>query len=97
MPTSIKRRLKKRLCYRAARMIRPVIVAYADLFLAEEDSGPEMPRYDTSSTISGHFEVAANAEHTTPVTFGFSSMRRAHEGHRAEQAAPRAPRWPPGV
>lgn len=96
MPTSRRRRIKKRACYRLARMIRPVIVAYIDLYLDDEDSGPEMPAADPRSTVYGQFEVAANSEHRTPVAFGFTSMRRAH-GDRTDQASQGASRWPPGV
>lgn len=98
MPTSRRRRLKKRLAYRAARIIRPVIVAYVDLYLDDEVGGPEKPGTDPRSTVYGQFEVAANVDHTTPLTFGFSSDRRAHaERDRARPGTASASRWPPGV
>lgn len=57
---TIRRRLKKRACYRLARMIYPVVLAFADLYHEDDepdaDSGGQ--RLDLSGTVGGQFEVA---------------------------------------
>lgn len=99
MPRTVRQRVKRGACYRLARMIHPVLLAYLDLYDQDDDepgSGEDKQRIDLTGTVSGQFEVAANRDHGTPETvarFGFTSSRRTSgtTGHTARPGATRAP------
>src|SRR6185312_14131869 len=95
-----RRRIKARACFRAARIIRPVVVAYQALYEDAADSGPDQV-LDLTGTTSGQFEVAANMDHRTSVPFGFTSARRARHAtgdrHEARPGIAGTHCWPPGV
>lgn len=66
----------------AARAVRQVIVAYAEIYHddddGEEDSGPL--RYDPRSSVSGLAEIAANRDHDTPGVYAFGFTPRGRAG-----------------
>lgn len=78
---------KRKLAYGIARLVRPVVVAYHDLYLSKEGSGGKL-EYDVRSTVAGQFEVAPGME-DPPGAFGFTSARA--------RSTARASNWPPDL
>jgi hypothetical protein len=86
---TIKQRLKRRACYRLARMIYPVVLAFGDLYHEDEEPGAdsgETQRLDLTGTTGGQFEVASQSSldrradapgQPYEIPFGFQPNRRA--------------------
>ena len=72
----IRRRIKRRVSYRLARIIHPIIIAYVDIYHGDEevevDSGEaeDKQRMDLTGTVTGHFEVSANLDHQVTEVIG---------------------------
>ena len=77
MARTIRQRVKRRVCYRLARMVYPVALALEDIYItkaeARADSGDSV--IPSPGTVAGQFEVAVNAEHQVLPVFGFGPPR----------------------
>lgn len=55
----------------ARKIVHPVLMSYLDIYADDEeppaDSGK--PGYDPRSTVTGHYDIAANNDHDAPEVF----------------------------